>query len=53
MNTKYNQKLEGKFFGPFYMLYLIGKQVYKLEIPKNRKFAIFFIYHRCNRILAR
>ena len=35
IKTKCNQKLEAKFFGPFRVLYPIGKQVYKLELPKK------------------
>ena len=33
--TKQNQKLENKFFGLFQILYLVCKQVYKLEILGN------------------
>ena len=33
IKTKKNQKLEAKYFGPFQVLYLVGKQKYKLELP--------------------
>ena len=33
--TKRNHKLEAKFFEPFRVLYLIKKQTYKLELPRN------------------
>ena len=38
LNSKYikikqNRKLETKFFGPFRILYPVGKQVYKLDLP--------------------
>ncbi len=32
IKTKRNKKLESKFFGPFQVLYAVGKQVYKLEL---------------------
>ena len=35
IKTKCNQKLEAKFFGPFRVLQLVGKQAYKLELPKK------------------
>ena len=35
IKTKRNQKLEIKFFGPFQVFHPIGKQVYKLELPRN------------------
>ena len=43
IKTKHNQKLEAKFFGPFRVPYLIGKQVYKLELPK--KWRIHDVFH--------
>ena len=35
IKTKQNRKLEAKFFKPFWMLYPVGKQAYKLELPKK------------------
>ena len=43
IKTKRNRKLESKFFGPFQVLHLVGKQVYKLELPK--KWRIYDIFH--------
>ena len=43
IKTKRNQKLEAKFFGLFRVLYPVGKQVYKLELLKNRK--IHDVFH--------
>ena len=42
IRTKRNRKLEAKFFGPFRMLYLVGKQAYKLELFKKWKIHIVF-----------
>ena len=41
--TKRNRKIEAKFFGPFRVLHPIGKQVYKLELPK--KWRIHDVFH--------
>ena len=35
IKTKWNRKLEVKFFRPFRMLYPVGKQAYKLELSKK------------------
>ena len=44
IKTKRNRKLEAKFFGPFRMLHLVGKQAYKLELPKKwRIHDVFFM----------
>ena len=43
IKTKWNWKLEAKFFGPFRVLHPVGKQAYKLELPK--KWRIHDIFH--------
>ena len=43
IKTKRNRKLEAKFFGPFRVLYPVGKQAYKLELSK--KWKIHDIFH--------
>ena len=35
IKTKHNRKLEVKFFRPFQVFHPIGKQAYKLELPKK------------------
>ncbi len=48
LNSKYikikqNYKLEAKFFGSFRVLHPVGKQAYKLELPKKLK--IYDVFH--------
>ena len=43
LKTKQNRKLKAKFFGPFQVLHPVGKQVYKLELP--RKWRIHNVFH--------
>ena len=35
IKTKHNQKLEAKFFELFQVLHPVGKQAYKLELPRK------------------
>ena len=37
IKTKQNQKLEVKFFRPLWVLHPVGRQAYKLELPKKWK----------------
>ena len=43
LKTKQNRKLKAKFLGPFQVLHLVGKQTYKLELPK--KWRIYNVFH--------
>ena len=43
LKTKRNCKLEAKFLGFFWVLHPVGKQAYKLELPK--KWKIHNIFH--------
>ena len=44
LKTKQNWKLEVKFFGLFWVLHPVGKQTYKLELPKKWKVHnVFFV----------
>ena len=43
IKTKRNRKLEFKFFGPFRVLHPVGKQAYKLELPK--RWRIHDVFH--------
>ena len=43
INTKRNRKLEAKFFGPFRVLHPVGKEAYKIELP--RKWRIHDVFH--------
>ena len=43
LKTKQNCKLEAKFLGLFWVLYLVGKQAYKLKLSK--KWRIHNIFH--------
>ena len=44
LKTKQNRKLEAKFFGLFQVLHPVGKQVYKLKLPKKwRIYDVFYI----------
>ncbi len=44
INTKRNKKLKSKFFEPFQVLYTVGKQAYKLELPIKWKIHdVFYV----------
>ena len=43
IKTKHNRKLETKFFRPIQVLHPIGKEVYKLELP--RKWRTHDVFH--------
>ena len=43
IKTKRNRRLEAMFFRPFRMLHLVGKQAYKLKLPK--KWRIHDVFH--------
>ena len=43
IKTKRNRKLKAKFFKTFRMLHPVGKQAYKLELPK--KWRIYDVFH--------
>ena len=44
IKTKWNRKLEFKFFGSFQVLHPVEKHVYKLELPKRWKiYDVFFM----------
>ena len=43
IKTKQNRKLKAKFFEPFQVLHLIGKQAYKLKLL--RKWRIHDVFH--------
>ena len=43
IKTKQNWKLEAKFFGPFQILHLVGKQAYKLDLPT--KWKLYNVFH--------
>ncbi len=43
IKTKRYCKLEAKFFGPFRVLHAVGKQAYKIELPK--KWRIHDVFH--------
>ena len=42
IKTKQNWELEAKLFWPFRVLHLVGKQAYKVELPKKWKIHDIF-----------
>ena len=42
IKTKRNRKLEVKFFEPFWVLYTVEKQAFKLKLPKNLRIPNVF-----------
>ena len=45
LKTKRNYKLEAKFLGLFWVLYLVGKQAYKFKLPKKwRIYDVFYVF---------
>ena len=44
LKTKWNRKLEAKFFGLFRVLHPVSKQAYKLKLPKKWKiYNVFYV----------
>ena len=43
LKTKQNRELEAKFFGPFWVLHPVKKQIYTLELPTRWK--IYDVFH--------
>ncbi len=44
IKTKRNKKLKNKFFGPFRVFHVVGKQVYKLKLPIKWKIHnVFYV----------
>ena len=44
LKTKQNCKLEAKFLSFFWVLHPVGKQTYKLKLPK--KWKIYYLFYR-------
>ena len=53
IKTKRNRKLEAKFFGPFWILHPLRKQVYKLDLLQNEESMTFFTCHCWSKILQK
>ena len=43
IKTKWNRKLEAKFFGLFWLLHPVGKQAYRLKLLK--KWRVHNVFH--------